>query len=185
VLACEREGDEGRPLLEHLRETGVHVPRPDELDDAALPGKLHEVIGALARLRVYLRSTDHLNDRELYRYLWEDMLPQPTLIDDNPGSAWQFDVIGGWSEDGVVIYLRYYADADERARRAADFPDMMIPEREKPPFDRDRHLPRAPWDRAWSGGTAHPKDEPNGSDTPDHGPTDFERESRSKDESKT
>jgi hypothetical protein len=39
--------------------------------------------------------------------------------------------------------MRYYADEEERARWAADFPDFPMPPREKPPFDRDRHLPQA------------------------------------------
>jgi hypothetical protein len=145
VLACELE-DDGPPLIEHLREVGVRVPRPDELDEAALSSKLWEVIEALGRLRVYLRSTDHLDDRQLYRYLCEEMLEQPTVVSENPNSVWQFDVIGGGSEEDIAIYLRYYADAEERRRWAADFPDMPIPEPEERPFDRDRHLPRPPWE---------------------------------------
>lgn len=146
VLACELE-DEGPPLLEHLRRADVQVPRPDELDDTALPAKLREVIEALGRMRVYLSSTDHLSDRKLYRYVWEEMLEKPILIADDPHSAWHFDVIGSGSEKDIAIYLRYYADAEERSRWAVDFPDMTIPKQEKLPFDRDRHLPRAPWDR--------------------------------------
>jgi hypothetical protein len=148
VLARELELDqEGPPLADHLRAAGVEVPRPDDLDDAVLPSKLREVIEAMARLRVYLSSTDHLNDRELYRYLCEKMLPQPTAISDDPNSAWHYDVIGGGSEEDIAIYLRYYAGSEERRRWAAEFPDLLLPEPEKPPFDRDRHMPRAPWEQ--------------------------------------
>jgi hypothetical protein len=38
--------------------------------------------------------------------------------------------------------MHYYADEEERARWAADFPDFPMPPKEKPPFDRDRHLPK-------------------------------------------
>jgi hypothetical protein len=148
VLACEAE-EEGPPLLDHLTAAGVDVPQPDQIDDAALGAKLHEVFEALARLRVYLRSTDHLSDRELYRYLCEEMLVQPTSISSAPDSFWHFDVIGSGSDEDVAIYLRYYADSEERRRWAADFPDLPIPE--SPPFDRDRRLPRPPWERQTAG----------------------------------
>ena len=88
---------------------------------------------------------DHLTDRELYRYLREEMLEQPIRISGDPNSFWQFDVIGGGSEEDIAIYLRYYADDEERSRWAVEFPDMPMPEREKLPFDRDRYLPRPPW----------------------------------------
>ncbi len=142
VLACELEEEGGPPLLEQLRSVGVEVAPPDELDDERLPAKLREVIDGLATLRVYLSSTDHLSDRDLYRYLWKDVLPQPTLIDDDPRSAWHYGVVGGGSDEDIAIYLRYYADSEERARWATDFPDMDIPTQERRPFDRDRHLPR-------------------------------------------
>jgi hypothetical protein len=149
VLACELE-EEGPLLIQHLKGAGVQVPRPDELDEPALTSKLWEVIEALGRLRVYLGSTDHLSDRELYRYLYEGMLQQPAHVSDDASTAWYFDVIGSGSEEDVALYLRYYADPEERRRWASDFPDTPIPEPEKRPFDRDRHLPRAPWQRPLS-----------------------------------
>jgi hypothetical protein len=149
VLACELE-EEGPPLIEHLRAAGVEVARADELDEPALTSKLWEVIEALGRLRVYLGSTDHLSDRDLYRYLCEEMLEQPTRVSDQANSAWYFDVIGSGSEEDVAIYLRYYADPEERRHWASHFPDTPIPEPEKRPFDRDRYLPRAPWGRPLS-----------------------------------
>lgn len=37
----------------------------------------------------------------------------------------------------------YYSDDEERARWAKDFPDFPMPPREKPPYSRDRQLPKA------------------------------------------
>ena len=42
--------------------------------DEQLTARLWEVIHALARQAVYLHSTDHLSDRQLYKQLTEDAL---------------------------------------------------------------------------------------------------------------
>lgn len=145
VLDYELQG-EGPPLLEHLQRMDVGVPAADDLDDHSLPVKLWEIIAALATLRVYLQSTDHLSDRQLYRYLREEMLMQPTAISDDPKSAWHFDVIGSGSAEDIDIYLRYYADDEERERWAVECPDMTIPEKAPRPFARDCRLPRRAWE---------------------------------------
>jgi hypothetical protein len=38
--------------------------------------------------------------------------------------------------------MRYYASEEERQHWAAEFPDFPMPPSEKPPYDRDRHLPQ-------------------------------------------
>jgi hypothetical protein len=52
------------------------------------------------------------------------------------------DVLGGCSEEDIITDMRYYADEEKRAIFAAEFPDFPMPPREKPPFDRDRYLPK-------------------------------------------
>src|SRR5438552_225451 len=52
------------------------------------------------------------------------------------------DVLGGCSEEDLVLQMRYYADESYRAWWDAEFPDFPMPPREKPPFDRDRQLPQ-------------------------------------------
>jgi hypothetical protein len=142
VLACELE--QHRPLMEHVTEAGITVVAPDQIDDSVLPAKLGELIAVLGDLRVHLRSTDHLSDRELYSYLWNEILQEPIAISGDPHSAWHFDVIGSGSEEDLTVYLRYYANVDERSYYAVEFPELTIPEPEPLPYDRDRHLPRAP-----------------------------------------
>jgi hypothetical protein len=105
--------------------------------------KLWEVIRGLAMLRMFLYSTDHLGDRELYEELWHKVLREegPTMpIDED--SAWHIDLVGSGSEEDMEIYLlRYYADDQTRQDWAKEFPDDAMPVHETPPHDRDRHLP--------------------------------------------
>lgn len=126
-----------------LTEAGVQLPDPEALDDEKLGSTLWEVIAALARMRVFISQTDHLNDRELYTLLWRDVLREecPTLADDVDG-AWHVDLLGGWSEADTFLYLKYYADELWRQQWLADFPDYPMPTHEDPPYHRDCHLPK-------------------------------------------
>jgi hypothetical protein len=56
---------------------------------------------------------------------------------------WHVDVLGGCSEEDLILLMRHYSSAEERARWAEEFPDFPMPPMEKPPYDRDRRLPRA------------------------------------------
>jgi hypothetical protein len=139
-----------RPF-EILIESGVSLPPPDELDDSQLTAKLWEVVNALALLRVYLYHTDHLSNRELYAQLWNDLLREEMVLQpDNADFACHIDLVGSGSEEDLYIYLKYYADEDERSRWAKDWPGEQIPDREEPPFDRDRFLPYASFEEKLS-----------------------------------
>ncbi len=138
------EGLEDRPLFDALLEGGVQMPRPEELDDRDLTGKLWEVIRAMELFGHFLHHTDHLSDRELYRVLWTDTLREPTTVmPENPEFACFIDIIGSGSHEDLRLYLKYYADEDERRDWAEEFPEDKIPEHVAPPYDRDRHLPGA------------------------------------------
>ncbi len=125
-----------------LVQGGVALPAPEELDDMQLNAKLWEVIRGLALLRIFLYSTNHLSDRELYEELWHEELrvENPDMpIDEN--YACHIDLVGSGSEEDAELYLRYYADEETRNQWAKDWPNTIIPAHEAPPYDRDRYLP--------------------------------------------
>lgn len=127
-----------------LEEAGINLPSPESMDDLQLEAKLWEVIEALARMRVFLGQTDHLNDRALYTLLWHDLLREAAKdLPLDGSSAWHIDLLGSGSEEDTSLYLKYYADDAARRQWASDFPDDEMPEHESPPFDRDRRLPHA------------------------------------------
>src|SRR5438105_6802351 len=87
-----------------LLQSGVTLPAPEELDDSALASKLWEVINALALLRVYLDSTDHLSDRELYGCLWTDVLRQAVHLDPEGSGAWQIDLVTAGTDEETALW---------------------------------------------------------------------------------
>jgi len=124
-----------------LSDRGVELPPPDELSDEALHAKLWELIHALAEMQTFLVSTDHYNDRELYEHLWYETLHEVT-IEPLPGITCTLDLVSSGSEEDIENYLRYYADDESRAHWKESYPGDAIPPREKPPYDRDRQLPK-------------------------------------------
>ena len=129
--------------FDRLLKMGITLPDPKDLDDKAITHKLEEVIFGLARLRVFLENTNHLSDRQLYADLWTDGLREET--EDLSGceqGAWHHDMIGSGSEEHTALYLEYYADDKWRKDWVEQFPEYKLPPRQKPPYDRDRHLPR-------------------------------------------
>jgi len=134
--------DSGVVPIELLAERGTAMPASSDLDDESLHHKLWEIIEAMASIGIFLESTDHLSDRDLYDYLRDDALRQPTvLFPDDPTFGEHIDPIGGFGPEEIEIYLRYYADDEIRDRWREDFPDDVVPAKEKPPYDRDRFLP--------------------------------------------
>jgi hypothetical protein len=125
-----------------LEQGGMELPAPDELDDSQLTAKLWEVIRGMAMLRMFLYNTDHLSDRELYEELWHEILREENPdMPVNENSACHIDLVGSGSEEDNELYLRYYADEEDRKLWANDWPDDAMPKHETPPYDRDRHLP--------------------------------------------
>lgn len=141
VLALETHGFVAP--IEALLKDGFDLPPPKKLDDAALTTKLWELIRELGKRRLFLHCTDHLGDRELYTWLITDALREEMMGFGLPFGNCHLDVLGSGSEEDTLLQMRYYADDKERTHWAKDFPDFPMPPKEKPPYDRDRLLPKA------------------------------------------
>jgi hypothetical protein len=125
-----------------LARRGFVPPAPSAVDDQELRGRLWELIYAMAGQRFYLACTDHLSDRELHQWLHDHWL-QETAADIPPDAEWNArisPVSDGTEEEGTIVWLRYYADEEERQQFSVD----EIPPHEDPRHDRDRFLPDAP-----------------------------------------
>ena len=141
----EYEQAEPISLLQLLENSGLEVLPPDQLDQETLTAKLKAIVERMASLGAYLLHTDHVSDRALYEYLYHDGLrDEAVLFPENPSYAYMIDLVGSGSEEDNQIYLRYYADEKHREQWANDWPGDRLPEREEPPFDRDRFLPQSP-----------------------------------------
>jgi len=120
---------------------------PAELNDLQLPGRLWEWLYAAAARRFFFCSTNHLSDREFYNLLWEQWLDEPTADIPLEAETNTTTIISEFNAGGLTleqIYLRYYADEDDRALLRSTDPGMIFPPHEDPPYDRDRHLPTPP-----------------------------------------
>lgn len=121
--------------LDRLRASGVEIPDDDAtLDDVQLHAKLREVYDALFDLGMVFDDTDHLSERELYRWLVLDVLRQETILSTT--GTWHVSPIGGCSEEDLDVYLRYYADDEDRQRWQGEF-GGVLPAREPLPYQRD------------------------------------------------
>ena len=113
-------------LLRWLENAGVEVLSPDQLDDAQLHAKLWHIINRMASLGAYLHNTNHLSDRRLYTYLFEEALcEEVVLFPENPGYVYVIDLLGSGSEEDMQLYMKYFADDEDRAHWAEEFPDSV------------------------------------------------------------
>jgi hypothetical protein len=136
------EQAKGEQLFDVLLDSGISLPPPNELSETELSVKLWEVINALSLANTYLEHTDHLSDRELYALLWDDVLREETVFQstDMPMNC-HIDLVGSGSEADNDLYLKYYADDNDRIFWLNEFPDEPLPSHELPPFNRDHQLP--------------------------------------------
>ena len=131
-------------LVKELKAIGVELPEPDGLDDDALHAALWKIIDALGTLHVYLDQTDHLSDRELYTKLLRETLPEEMdALDGDENSSWHIDMLGCCSREDIALFLKYYADEEQREFWRRRNPEDVLPEHVNPPYDRDSRLPQA------------------------------------------
>jgi hypothetical protein len=60
--------------FQQLADAGLELSAPEAMDDATLLSQLWEVFDALADIGVFVTSTNHLSDRDLYTVLWQRVL---------------------------------------------------------------------------------------------------------------
>jgi hypothetical protein len=65
------------------------------------------------------------------------------LMPEITAYAYHFDLVGSGSEEDTRLYLKYYADEEDRRRWLERWPSDRVPEHEDPPYDRDRRLPQS------------------------------------------
>lgn len=132
------DGEEAGDIpLEFLRQRGIDIPALPPADDAQLRAKLQELIEEMFEIGIVVEFIDHLSDRDLYRYLVDDVLLVEMMLSTSVGGHWNISPIGGGSEADNDIYLRYYADDEDRELWRRDFGDPLPP-KEEPPYGRDR-----------------------------------------------
>ena len=152
VLRQMLEYETSEPIapLTLLQNAGVSISDPEQLDDTALTASLHDLLQHLASVGIYLERTNHLSDRELYEHLYAHALRnEARLFPENPYYTYIIDVAGldlnnviesGGKAD-VRYYLTYYATKKERQQFARVFPELSIPSRKKPPYNRSCPTP--------------------------------------------
>lgn len=111
----------------------LNIPSPDSLDDAALEAALKDALAQLHSQNIVLSHTDHLDDRELYRVIFRDILPccEKKLATAENQLEWRC------VEDNEV-WLSYYASAVERRRFQEEY-QVDLPEVR--PLRRHRQTP--------------------------------------------
>jgi hypothetical protein len=140
IDALENNGPK-TTLFAKLQDAGIPLPNPDDLFDAEMASVLWKVIDGMWNEGAVLYSTDHLSDRELYTLLWTDLLLEDhQIVPEGFSITTHLDVLGGWSNEDLETYLRYYADEDTRKEWAEQY-GKPLPEHLDPPYDRDRLLP--------------------------------------------
>jgi hypothetical protein len=120
----------------------LEFPDPKDLTEEELGDLLSKKIEELAERRIFLDQTNHLTDRELYEELCTPEMQELSTqaVPDN-GSV-HFDILGGYSDRDIELFLRFYADDDERERWQKEWPEDRIPPKETPPCQRDSTLPK-------------------------------------------
>jgi len=125
-----------------LEAGGYPFPPADAFENDALILRLWQLFRRLQHLNIFLSTTDHLSDRELYSWLRDKALNEFVVL--SPGSPHNYvliHVISDSSEEDFELWAKYYMDAAEREQWMEENPDDKLPEPCPRPFDRDRFLP--------------------------------------------
>ena len=129
-------------LFEILTEMRIELPRPEKLTNRRLTSKLWEVIHALLGQSIVLGNTDHLSDRQLYTLLWNETFHKHFVISRH--YTLHVDMTKTGIDDGMPIYLKYYASETQRKMYSEFYPGFKMPKHVEPPPRRDHLIPDVP-----------------------------------------
>ena len=122
----------GIDLRPAFREFIDPPPDPGDLSDGEVRQFLCAMIDLLGQYHFCLEQTDHLTDRELYRYILGEIIPEPIGVGPNPiGGMLHHECCSCESEE----YLQYFASDENRAEMAEFYEDGLPP---KKPLVADR-----------------------------------------------
>lgn len=116
----------------------LNLPHPDEVAEHELHNLLWETIQQLYDQRVVLECTDHLDDRQLYRIIYRDILPAWEKKVDLPRNFLHWRCL---DDDDQETWLRFYATHRER-RQWREETGLQLPPAELPPYP--RQMPSRP-----------------------------------------
>lgn len=112
----------------------LYLPAPERLNDDELRLELYAVVERLGSRRIYLESTDHLSDRQLYCLIARDILPSHEKMIDLPSNYLNWRCLD--ADLDPETWLAYYATDEERdlwaSENAQPLPAML-----PPPYPRD------------------------------------------------
>lgn len=105
ILAFESV-ESGTSLFEGLQEHGIKLPPPEELDESRSIDKVTELVGELARLRIFLTGFDDMSPREFYSTLWNQTLWEACYVEKrNPGALTIIDVSHKMSQSDLLQWI--------------------------------------------------------------------------------
>ena len=88
--------------LAQLAELDIHPPQPATLHPEDYPAAIDFLVQGLALLGIYILNSNHLQDAELYRRLFEEVITEPVRdIPPSPGVREFIDLLGGVADEDV------------------------------------------------------------------------------------
>jgi len=108
------------------------LPHPDEVSADRLHEILWNTIQQLYSQRIVLECTEHLDDAQLYRIIYRDILPAWEKKVDLPRNFLHWRCL---EEDDIENWLRFYATRRERLQYREET-GIEPPAAQHPPFPR-------------------------------------------------
>ena len=128
---------------EELSVRGMEFEFSGTENDSEIHEKLFSLVRGLAGMRIFLTNTDHINERQLYQFLLDEILDHPIAqVPFEHDCGCVVDVVGLEVQEDPISWLTYYASNRERMEWAKQNPGRALPMSLPTPFARDKNLPQ-------------------------------------------